>query len=83
MRRGNGIFLLVGVHAQPCIAPQKRLLLKIRFGKEILVGEGADERFHSKRLPLSAPVNVCSDYGAHAFRGHTAGCSVNRFCECS
>lgn len=31
MRRGNGIFLLVGAHAQPRIAPQKRLLLKTRF----------------------------------------------------
>lgn len=67
--RGRGIFLLVAAHAQPCIAPQKRLFRKPGFlriaagsGKAALVGDGADERFHSNRPPPSAPVNACPDY---------------------
>ena len=47
------------------------------------MGDGADERSPSDRLRLSAPVNVCPDYGAHAISGHAAGCPVNTFYECS
>lgn len=86
LRRGNGLFLLVGAHAQPCPAPQKRLLWRTRFarrrcwfGREVRVGDGAHEGFHSARPPPSAPVNVCPRSGAHAPSGPSAGCSVKTF----
>lgn len=56
--------------------------MKIRFGKEIFVGEGIDERFYLKWFLFFVFVNVCLDYGVYAFRGYIVGCFVNRFCEC-